>query len=155
MPRNGLNHWNFQFESRRRRTRTVKVRTALSFPCPAGQTDNGQSFFLKIRTEFWHPTESEQTESGQTDAGRNPDKNETRTVLSADVWLKDTMSHKLYVIKNCISNGFRFTIKFLWTSPSVSLSIHIFGTVQPVHNDMKPVLGFPKWKEVSRKKEAK
>ena len=30
--------------SRRRRTRTVKVRTALSRPCPAGQTDNGQLF---------------------------------------------------------------------------------------------------------------
>ena len=30
-----------------RRTRRVKVRTALSRPCPAGQTDNGQFFFLK------------------------------------------------------------------------------------------------------------
>ena len=29
---------------RRRRTRTMKVRTALSRPCPAGQTDNGQLF---------------------------------------------------------------------------------------------------------------
>ena len=33
------------FSGRRRRTRTVKVRTALSRPCPAGQTDNGQLFF--------------------------------------------------------------------------------------------------------------
>ena len=34
---------------RRRRTRTVKVRTALSRPCPAEQTDTGQYFFLKSR----------------------------------------------------------------------------------------------------------
>ena len=39
--------------TRRRRTRTVKVRTALSRPCPAGQTDNGQ-LFPKIRTESGH-----------------------------------------------------------------------------------------------------
>ena len=41
--------------TRRRRTRTPKVRTALSRPCPAGQTDNRQRFFensgQKIRTE--------------------------------------------------------------------------------------------------------
>ena len=30
---------------RRRRTRTPKVRTGLSCPCPAGHTDNGQRFF--------------------------------------------------------------------------------------------------------------
>ena len=35
--------------ARRQRTKTVKVRTALSCPCPAGQTDSGQ-FFSKIRT---------------------------------------------------------------------------------------------------------
>ena len=82
---------------RRRRTRTGKVRTALSCPCPAGETDTGQSFFLKIRTKSGHRTESRQTESGQTDTGQkirtesgqqtdtgqdfpeNPDKNETRT----------------------------------------------------------------------------
>ena len=33
---------------RRRRTRTAKVRTALSCPCPAKQTDNGQNFVLKV-----------------------------------------------------------------------------------------------------------
>ena len=75
-------------------------------------------------------------------------------LMIRDVRETTPINHKLCVIKNCISNGFRFRIKFLWTSPSVSLSIHIYGTVQPVHNDMKPVLGegVPKWKEVSRKK---
>ena len=84
------------FSGRRRRTRTVKVWTALSRPCPAGQTDNG-GFFSKIRTESGQRTDSRQTESGQTDTGQkirtesgqqtdtgqdfpeNPDKNETRT----------------------------------------------------------------------------
>ena len=84
----------------RRRTRTVKIRTALSRPCPAELTDNGQLFseiwtesrHEKIRTDR-HRTEfilKVSTESGQqTDIGHdfpgNPDKNET--VLSADVWL--------------------------------------------------------------------
>ena len=49
-----------QFKVWRRRTRT-----ALSCPCPAGQTDNGQ----KIRTE----------------SGQKRDTDRTRTVLSADV----------------------------------------------------------------------
>ena len=56
---------------RRRRTRTVKVRTALSCLCLAGQTDNGQSFFTKFRTKSGH-----QTDTGQ-DFPENPDKNET------------------------------------------------------------------------------
>ena len=51
--------------ARSRRTRTAKVRTALSCPCPAGQTDNGQSFFWK--------------------SGQKRDTDRTRTVLSADV----------------------------------------------------------------------
>ena len=75
----------------------MKVRTALSRPCPAGQTDNGQSFFenpdkirtadrietgkirtdrhrtgffTKFRTKSGQRTESRQTESGQTDIGQ-------------------------------------------------------------------------------------
>ena len=58
-----LNHW-----SRRRRTRTVKVRTALSRPCPG--------YFSIIRAEAGELTESRQTESGQTPgrkSGQNPD----------------------------------------------------------------------------------
>ena len=56
----------------------MKVRTALSRPCPAGQTENGQ-FFSKIRTESGQMTESRQTESRQqTDTGydfpENPEK---------------------------------------------------------------------------------
>ena len=34
------------------RTRTPKVRTALSQSCPAGQTDNGQSFLHKSGQNF-------------------------------------------------------------------------------------------------------
>ena len=51
---------SFFVSVRRRRTRTAKVRTALSCPCPAGQTDNGQ-------TDTAH------------DFPENPDKKETRT----------------------------------------------------------------------------
>ena len=43
-----------------RRTRRVKVRTALSCRCPAGETDNGQLFFYypdRIRTAERHPTQ--------------------------------------------------------------------------------------------------
>ena len=61
------------------------------------------AFFLKIRTKSRQLTEPRQTESGEIDTGQkiwtesgqqtdtghdfleNPDKNETRTVLSADV----------------------------------------------------------------------
>ena len=57
-------------ETRRRRTRTAKIRTALSCPCPAGQTDSGQSFFREIRTKPGQRTESRQKESGQTDTGK-------------------------------------------------------------------------------------
>ena len=39
--------WHLDIFNRRRRTRTPKVRTALSQSCPAGQTDNGQSFLQK------------------------------------------------------------------------------------------------------------
>ena len=49
---------------RRRRTRTAKVRTALSCPCPAGQTDNGQSFSQK--------------------SGQNPDTGQNRDRQSPD-----------------------------------------------------------------------
>ena len=45
--------------NRRRRTRTVKVRTALSRHCPPGQTDNGQ-LSSKIRTESGQRTGSSQ-----------------------------------------------------------------------------------------------
>ena len=55
-----LNHW-----SRRRRTRTVKVRTALSRPCPAGQTTG--IFFSIIRIES-----GQQTDTGH-DFPENPD----------------------------------------------------------------------------------
>ena len=79
---------------KRRRTRTTKIRTALSRPCLAGQRT---AFFRKFRTESGQRTESRQTKSGQkdiaqsflqksgqqTDSGHdipeNPDKNETRT----------------------------------------------------------------------------
>ena len=39
----------------------------------------------------------------------------------------------------------------------MGLSIHIFGTVQPVHNDMKPVLGegVPKMKGGVKKERVK
>ena len=50
---------------RRRWTRTVKLRSALSRPCPAGQTDIRQ-LFSKIRTESGQQTESKQTKTGQT-----------------------------------------------------------------------------------------
>ena len=73
---------NLYLKKRRRRTRTVKVRTDLSRPCPTGQTDNGQLFSI-IRTESGqNRTESRQkkrtgfltkfrTESGQrTDTGQ-------------------------------------------------------------------------------------
>jgi len=57
------------------------------------RTESRQTCFgvhvLKIWTESGQRTDSRQTESGQTDTGQdfpeNPDKNETRTVLSADV----------------------------------------------------------------------
>ena len=41
----------------RRRTRTVKIRTALSRPCPAEQTDNGQKLD-RNRIETGQRTES-------------------------------------------------------------------------------------------------
>ena len=84
-----------QVKGRRRLTRTPKVRTALSRPCPAGQKDSGQrffiksgqnpgadristdrnwtAFFLKIRTESGQQTDT------RPDFPENPDKNETRT----------------------------------------------------------------------------
>ena len=56
---------------RRRRTRTTKVLTPLSRPCPAWLSDKGQ-LFSKIRTESGQLTESRQTESRQqTDTGHN------------------------------------------------------------------------------------
>ena len=103
---------NKHVQSRRRRTRTAKVRTVLSCPCSTGQTDNGQSFFenpdkiptanridvekirtdrhqtaffLKIRTDRQR-TESRQQTDTEQDFPENPDKKETRTVLSVDVW---------------------------------------------------------------------
>ena len=62
--------WLFtlKVDSRRRWTRTVKFRTAVSRPCLVGQTDNEQ-FFSKIRTESGQRTESRQKKSGQTDIG--------------------------------------------------------------------------------------
>ena len=62
----------FMVDVRRRRTRTVKIRTALSRHCPPGQTDNGQLFSI-IRTES-----GQQTDTGH-DFPENPDKNKTRT----------------------------------------------------------------------------
>ena len=50
---------NFGHLTRRRRTRTVTVRTALSRPCQAEQTDKGQ-LFSKIRTESGQWTGSSQ-----------------------------------------------------------------------------------------------
>ena len=65
--------------SRRRRTRTPKVRIALSRPCPAGQTESsGQIETDIIRTDR-HQTQF----SGKS--GQKRDKDRTRTVLSADV----------------------------------------------------------------------
>ena len=70
---------------RRRRTRTVKVRTALFCPRPVGQTDNGQLFFLQIRTEFGQWAESRQKNPDRQTSdiifvqnfGRNPDSGQT------------------------------------------------------------------------------
>ena len=86
-------------QSRVKWTATVKIRTPLSCPCPAGQTPD--RLFLKIETECGHRTESRQTKSGQTDngqriltksghrtelsakSGQKPDKDKTETMLSA------------------------------------------------------------------------
>ena len=57
-----------QLESRVKWTATVKIRTPLSCPCPAGQTPD--RLFLKIETESGHRTESRHTKSGQTDNGQ-------------------------------------------------------------------------------------
>ena len=74
--------------TRRRRTRTV--RTALSCPCQAGQTDNEQSFFEKsgqirtadrIETDRFRTEFRQQTDTAQ-DFPENPDENETQTGYS-------------------------------------------------------------------------
>ena len=82
---------------------SMVLRTRRRQTCPAGQTDNGQSFFENPDTgqnrDRQNPDRQTsvgfftkfQTESGpQTDTGQdfpeNSDKNETRTVLSADFW---------------------------------------------------------------------
>ena len=99
---------------RRRRTRTVKVRTALSRPCPAGQTDNGQLFFYNPdrieRGKIW--TDRHRTEnpdririadrhrtrfSGKS--GQKRDKDRTRTVLSADDWLGLDYAKRIFNIE--------------------------------------------------------
>ena len=90
--------------SRRRRTRTVQLRTALYRPYPAGQTDIGQHFYTipdrirkagrietdRIRTEnpdrIQTPNRHWTWFSGQV--GQKRDKDRTRTVLSADVWCR-------------------------------------------------------------------
>ena len=92
-------HREIHLRSRRRRTRTVKVWTALSRPCPAGETNNGQLFAI-IRTADRIeagkiPTDRHRTENPDrmrtTDrhrtrsSGQKRGKNRTRTVLSADV----------------------------------------------------------------------
>ena len=93
-----------QVQTRRRRTRTVKVRTALSSSYPAGQTDNGQLFCYnpdRIRTESRQEKRTErhrtgfvtkfQTESGQltesrqqTDTGHDFPENHTKTRQGQD-----------------------------------------------------------------------
>ena len=60
---------------RRRRTRTAKVRTALSCPCPAGQTDTGQSFFRK--------------------SGQNPDTGQNRDRQNPDRQTSDRIFYKI------------------------------------------------------------
>ena len=78
---------------RRRRTRTKKVRTALSCPCPAGQTDSGQSFCEKSgqNPDNGQNRDRQSPDSGQTPdrisgkSGHKRDTDRTRTVLSADV----------------------------------------------------------------------
>ena len=61
-----------EVRTRHWRTRTVKVRTALSHPCPAGQTDNGQLL-------FYNPDRIRKADRIGYDFPENPDKNETRT----------------------------------------------------------------------------
>ena len=61
--------------TRRRRTRTAKVRTALSCPCPAGQTDTGQSFFWK--------------------SGQNPDTGQNRDRQNPDRQTSDMIFYKI------------------------------------------------------------
>ena len=74
------------------------------------------AFFLKIRTKSRQLTEPRQTESGEIDTGQkiwtesrqktdtghdfleNPDKNETRTVLSADVWSGFAANYIIHMI---------------------------------------------------------
>ena len=89
------------FSGRRRRTRTVKVWTALSRPCPAGQIDNG-GLFSKIRTKSGKRTESRQKKSGQTemqqhflqnsgqnsDSGQNPDNRHTPDTIFCKIRTK-------------------------------------------------------------------
>ena len=49
--------------NRRRRTKTVKIRTALPRPCPAEQTDNGQKLDSGQNRDM--------KKSGQTGTGHN------------------------------------------------------------------------------------
>ena len=97
------------------RTRTLKVRTPLSRPCPTGQAGND---FSKIRTESRQLTESRRTKTGQTDTGQkirtqsgqdfsdNPETNETSTghgqccpPTSGTDWLKSMNPH-LQIVSN-------------------------------------------------------
>ena len=79
-------------------TATVQIRTPLSCPCPAGQTDTGQTYFWKSRQNpDTGQNRDRQNLDRQTDTGKhiwtksghrtdtrqnfpeNPDKNRTRT----------------------------------------------------------------------------
>ena len=76
----------FGSADRLRRTRTVKARTGLSRPCPAGQTDNGQLF-----SKIWTAESHGKRFSGTSEQKRGKDR--TRKVLSADVYLRTVHVH--------------------------------------------------------------
>ena len=116
-------HREIHLRSRRRRTTTVKVRTALSRPCPAGQTDNGQLFYNpdrirtadrietgKIRTDrhrTWFFTKF-QTESGQTPdrkSGQNPDSRQTPDTIFRKIQTKRDKDRTLTVLSVDVSWG--------------------------------------------------
>ena len=69
----------------------MKVRTALSRPYPAGQTDNGQLF-----SKIWTAERHLRRFSGNSEQKR--DKDRTRTVLSAVVWGKADERMKLFFV---------------------------------------------------------
>ena len=107
----------FGFSTRRRRTRTPKVRTALSRPCPAGQTDKGQRFLEipdRIRTADRMETDRIRTDRHRTRFPENPDKNETRT------------GHGQYCPPTSAIQS--FILDFLWEPSYIFLKISILSS---------------------------